>query len=551
MRRGRVVARSRRAVVGAVLAVTGAAAIASTSLDALAATEPAEARPGSSASVPSFPPAAQLPPIPKLAPVEIAAPDPEATKEVDALLTRLTSDKADIREAAREALARVSPGALGSIHLRLEELRAAIDRERVKAALEQVRTSGREAKRKGKSKRKGDDKGDTNPQAKSDADAAKSGDDEAERDDDWLRFALAKPAPKNDAWRDLVHLLGCVRMLSAIGTTPAVRRLIELRANFGELLRLDLSRQLEQLGDRAVPALLEARAHDAAVVQRFAAVELDRRGKVTPQEAVGTADPDVLADTLRAFGRLREVDATSILIGFANHDRRKVRDAAREAIGAIGEAGRWRLRDAYLDLSGEKPDKSLGWDLLARRIFHLYDRARFLELEELVARATTLAKEGKHTEATSVFDQVLARDPLVDERAAMAASYAIAARTLRRDEDQLAMLRKARLLDPRAPDATKLDAQIAFLEARLMAASGRPDRFLLDRALELDPSHDEAKALRDAQRQPAEAALPPSRRPLYAALLGAASLALAAVVAFARRAAPSPPRRPNDTPPSA
>jgi tetratricopeptide (TPR) repeat protein len=324
-----------------------------------------------------------------------------------------------------------------------------------------------------------------------------------------------------------------------------------LRANFGELLRLDLSRQLEQLGDRAVPALLEARAHDAAVVQRFAAVELDRRGKVTPQEAVGTADPDVLADTLRAFGRLREVDATSILIGFANHDRRKVRDAAREAIGAIGEAGRWRLRDAYLDLSGDKPDKSLGWDLLARRIFHLYDRARFLELEELVARATTLAKEGKHSEATAVFDQVLARDPLVDERAAMAASYAIAARTLQRDEEQLAMLRKARLLDPRAPDATKLDAQIAFLEARLMAASGRPDRFLLDRALELDPSHDEAKALRDAQRQPTERALPPSRRPLYAAVLGAASLAVAALVAFARRTTPTTIARPHDAPPSA
>ena len=532
-----VVARAHRAVV---LALVG---LVSTSALARAAAEPSEVRPGSSAVAPSFPPAAPLPPIPKLARGEIAAPDPETTKEVDALLSRLTSDKADIREAARDALTRVSPGALGSVHQRLEELRTTIDRERVKAALEQVRRSGREAKRKGKGK--GTDR------EEHDANETKSDDDAADRDDDWLRFALTKPAPKNDAWRDLVHLLGCVRMLSAIGTTPAVRRLIELRGNFGDLLRLDLSRQLDQLGDRAVPALLEARAHDAAVVQRFAAVELDRRGKVTPQEAVGTADPDVLADTLRAFGRLREVDATSILIGFANHDRRKVRDAAREAIGAIGEAGRWRLRDAYQDLCGEKPDKSLGWDLLARRIFHLYDRARFLELEELVARAAALAKDGRHAEATDVFDQVLARDPLVDERAAMAASYATAARTLPRDEDQLAMLRKARLLDPMAADAKQLDAQVAFLEARLMAASGRPDRFLLDRALELDPSHTEAKALREAQRGPAEASLPSSKRPRYAALVGATSLVLAALVAFARRTRPAPAPPTQSAPPAA
>ena len=38
-----------------------------------------------------------------------------------------------------------------------------------------------------------------------------------------------------------------VRILGGAGTTPAVRDLIELRANFNDLLRIDLARQLDKL----------------------------------------------------------------------------------------------------------------------------------------------------------------------------------------------------------------------------------------------------------------------------------------------------------------
>jgi hypothetical protein len=499
------------------------------------ARDASEAAPRTAIALPSD---AALPPLPKLTLTTAPPSDPEATKEVASLIARLTSDKADIRDAARDALTGVSPSALGAVVQRLDELRESMDRERAYALLEDARRAGRDAKKgKGRerSKRSSKDEPDESPNDSSPA--AASAQDETAAQDDWLRFVHARPAPRDEAWRELVELLGLVRMLGAIGSTPAVRRMIELRAQFGDLLRLDLSRQVAKLGERAVPALIEARAHDATVVQRFASVELDRLGKVTPGEAVGVSNPDVLADTLRAFGSVREVDATDVLIGFANHDRRKLREAAREAIGAIGEAGRWRLRDAYLDLTGEKPERSTSWEILARRLFFLYDKARDVELEQLLSKGSALASAGDHSAAVRAFDSILARDPLSDGRGRMAPSYAANARSIPDERARLAMLRKARLLDPKVEGRAAIDAEIAFLEAKLMHGEGRPERFLLARALEADPQHAAARALQgelDA-REKANATPAPSRT--RAGVAAAVTLSVLAVLELARRKA--------------
>ncbi|MBL8740202.1 MAG: HEAT repeat domain-containing protein, partial [Myxococcales bacterium] len=285
-------------------------------------------------------------------------------------------------------------------------------------------------------------------------------------------------------------------------------------------------------------ALLEATKHDAANVRTFASKKLDELGKVTPGEAVSTTDPDVLADTLRAFGHIREVEAVDVLLSFANHDRKKVRDAAREAIAAIGEPGRWRLRDAYQDLIGEKVDKSVPWDLLARRIFAIYDKSRVAELWGLFSSGLDAAKAGKAGAAVESFDKVLARDPLFDRRSEMAMAYFEHARTIPFEEAErrLAMLRKARRLSPAAGDANKIEAEIAFTEAKVLIKEGRPERYLLTRATELDPTHVEAKELLASFEEKAtpkpQAAVP---RYTLAGGIGAAALLLIGFVAFFRR----------------
>ncbi|WP_437277597.1 hypothetical protein WME90_41155 [Sorangium sp. So ce375] len=386
--------------------------------------------------------------------------------------------------------------------------------------------------------------------AKADQGAKKGADDEKD-DGDWLDFMLAMPRPRDSAWRDVVKLLAMERMLVATGTTPAVRELIALHAYFGELLRIDLQRQVAKLRDKAVPALIEARQHDAKIVQRWASKQLDLLGRAIPGEAIASNDTQILADVLRAYGRVRDVDAMRVILSFCNSDRARLRDAAREAISAIGEPGIWQLRDAYLDLTGTKPPREWSWDRVARELFGTYDRARLAEVYKLMDEGVAAASAGKLAEATDAFDRVLARAPLFERRKEMVDAYVEQARSLPADrrEDALAMLRKALRLDAPGERAKKIEAEIAYLEGALLIERGTPDKFVLERAIELDPSHAGAKAALASLGDKVAERKSQTNRHLAAGAVGLAAV-LSMFLIARRRSAPSPSReRPGSAPP--
>ncbi|WP_044986943.1 hypothetical protein [Sorangium cellulosum] len=409
--------------------------------------------------------------------------------------------------------------------------------------------------KKGAGDAKKDDKG-----AKKGADAkdAKKGDAKKgagdERDDaegDWLDFMLATPRPRDSAWRDVVKLLAMVRMLAADGTTPAVRELIALHAYFGELLRIDLQRQVAKLRDKAVPALIEARQHDAKIVQRWANKQLDLLGRAIPGEAIASNDTQILADVLRAYGRVRDVDAMRVILSFCNSDRARLRDAAREAIAAIGEPGVWQLRDAYLNLTGEKPPREWSWDRIARELFATYDRARLAEVYELMDEGVAAASANKLAEATDAFDRVLARAPLFERRKEMVGPYVERARSMPADrrEDALAMLRKALRLDPTGEHAPKIKAEIAYLEGVLLIDRGTPDKFVLERAIELDPGHAGARAALASLGDKVAERKSQKNRYIAAGAVGFAAL-LAMFFIARRRSDPAPSaKQPSAAPP--
>lgn len=469
-----------------------------------------------SSSLPKPPPDGELPALASLPPVKRLEAEQESTRELDKLLTRLTSEKSDIREAAFADLDKVDASLLPAVYGRIQTIRESLDRDQAPRTIAAARKSARDARKAEKKSKK--------------ASASE------EEESDWLRFMLDEPRPKDETWREVAELLAITRMLRVMGTTAAVRELLELRANFGEMLRVDLMRQVLALKDKSVPALLEAKKHDASVVREFADKALDTLGKVTPGEAVSTTDPEVLADTLKAFGYVREVEAVDVLLSFANHDRRKVRDAARQAIAAIGEAGRFRLRDAYQDLTGEKIDKSIPWDTLAKRMFWLYDNARAAEVVRTFETGTTLAKANDYAGAVAAYDKVLAVDPQFDRRAEMSPAYFELGKStsFEQPEERLARLRKARRLLGQQ-SAPTIDAEIAFTEAKMLLAEGRPDRFLLKRAVELDPNHGEAAALLASFDQEASreaVAVQPKPPYVLAGSIATAAALLAALIAL-------------------
>lgn len=503
---------------------------------------------------------ASLAELPRLAPIVLSEPDPGSLQELDRLLDRITSEDARTRENAKSAVYEVdSPQMVAAIRQRISEIRTSLDRDVAPKLLEDARKAGRKAlkakgadakksagkqgekeKKSGSAKESAKDKNASKASPK----AAEGGDESAEGD--WLDFMLDAPRPKDRSWRSVVHLLSMVRMLTAIGTTPAVRELIALHAYFGEMLRVDLQRQILKLRDKAVPALIEARQHDAKIVQRWANKELDLLGRAIPGEAVATSDPQVLADVLRAYGRTRDVDAVRVLLSFCNSDRIQLREAAREALSAVGEPGIWQLRDAHLNITGNKAPREWTWDRIARELFGSYDRARMAEVYKLMDRGVELAGQGKHAEAVAEFDKVLARAPLFARRKEMVGSYVERAKALPSEqrEEALVMLRKALRLDPKGEQAKMIEAEVAYLEGMVLMDKGAVDRFLFTRALELNPAHEGAKrALASLEQKAVERQ---SNWQRYAAAAGLGVAALIAMILLGRR-----PRRPKDEPPSA
>lgn len=483
-----------------------------------------EARPSSTAAAGASPKA--LTELPRLPPIINAEPDPAALQELDRLLARLTVEDDRTRTNARTAIGEVAPTLVPAIRHRVQDIRGTLDRDAAPRVIETARKAGRKAiKGKEETKAPKESKG-----------KAKKDDDDS--DGDWLDFLLATPHPKDKAWQDVVRLVAMERMLTAIGTTPAVRELIALHAYFGDMLRIDLQRQIGKLRDKAVPALIEARQHDAKIVQRWANKQLDVLGRAIPGEAVASNDTQILADVLRAYGRTRDVDAVRVILSFCNSDRIQLREASREAVSAVGEPGIWQLRDQYLSLTGNKAPKDWTWDRIARELFALYDRARLAEVYKLMDDGTAAAAAGKLPEAIDAFDKVLARSPLFDRRKEMVKAYLDRAEQLEGDhhEEALVMMRKALRLDTKSAWAKKLEAEIAYLEGAISVDRGAPDKTAFERALELDPRHEKARAVLAAledkvvERQ--------SQLPRYAAAGGLGLLSLLAMILLLRRRAP-------------
>jgi tetratricopeptide (TPR) repeat protein len=485
---------------------------------------PGHAPSSSASAAPSALPSAPLPELPHLPPIPSPEPDPTAVKELDRLLERLTSEDERSREDAKKAIAEVAPSFVAAIRHRVQEIRTSLDREDAKSVLEAARKAGRKAMKEDDGDHK---KKKRRKKHKRDEDDADQG--------DWLDFLLASPRPKAAAWRDLVKIYGMTRMLAAIGTTPAVREMIHLYAYFNELVRIDLQRQVAKLRDKAVPALIEARQHDAHRVQRWASKELDALGRAIPGEAVASNDTQILADVLRAYGRTRDVDAVRVILSFCNAERVQLREAAREAVAAIGEPGVWQIRDQYLGLTGEKPPRSWSWDRLARELFALYDKQRLVEIHKLMDEGVAAASAGKIVLAVEAFDKVLARSPLIERRREMVPTYVERAKQLEGDkrEEALAMMRKALRLDPKNAEAPKIEAEIAYLEGEVSIAQGMPDKTAFERALSLDPSHDRArKALASLEDKVVERQTHYHR---YAAAGGIGVFAILAMILLWRR----------------
>lgn len=451
-------------------------------------------------AAPAAPP--KLPELPRVPSLELGAPRAEDLAEVDEVLTRISSNDSEARDAAKRQILELSPRLVVAMRRRLGSIADASNKNAMKIMLYDVRRGAREEMK---------DEPD-------DADLKQDG-------PDYLELLIARTRKPESAYRDLTQVLSLSRMLEHAGTTEAVRGVIEVHVRFGEFLRVDTQRALSRLGDRAVPALLEARRHPTERIAKWASRRLDALGRAAPGQAAQIGDAEVLADVFRAYGRTKDLDAGRIVVSFAGSERTQLREAARQAVAMYGESGHWQLRDAYENVVGKRAQRDWGWERTARELFGELDRLRRAEILDTFERGLEAKKKGDFETMRASYDQVLARAPefeRADEMADGYFAYASAHAGVERDRALLA-LRRAERIGSDPGRKKKVQSLLLSLEAERRAERGIPDKSLLKQAVELDP--DNARA-REGLLGLTRAAPPPDRGTRYvvAAAIGLSAL---------------------------
>jgi tetratricopeptide (TPR) repeat protein len=422
--------------------------------------------------------------------------------ELDRMTAPLAHDSIEDRRAAAAALAALGPECTSAISQKLAELRKAGDGG-VYTVLKAMRErSGRES----------------------------SFD---------LLEALVQLKPDGPTQR-AVAVTAMLRSLSHAGTTPAARQLVLLASDAGGVLRPELSRQLKSMGDRAVAALIEAKRDPSGETRTWAGNLLESMGKRTPGDTVQTKDNQALADVLRAYASIKDLDALPVVLSFVNSERAQVRAAAREATLAYGQDAIWKLREAYAALTGDPAPEGLSSADLAKKTFEAYDRFRLQEVYALLDKGLAAQRAGQTEEAVKVLDEALARQPMLDRRAEMVPAYVAWAESREATDraSALAYLRKALRLDESGPDSAHIRSEILALEGEDLLARGIPDTEPFEQALALDPQNARARSALDRLRTEAESSRARSWR-----LVGAAAVLVGALAGIAvlgrRRTAPA------------
>lgn len=304
---------------------------------------------------------------------------------------------------------------------------------------------------------------------------------------DLLPPLLAEQGEDDDARRvvaEAAEVVTLLRALTAAGDTAATRLIVQHGTRERGVFKAEVARDVLRLGTRALPAVLLTTRHPDDGVARFGTELLGWLHWNDTGSQVQVRDPAMLAEVLAVFGELADRDKIPVLISFSGSEHAAVREAARASLLRYGPSILWPARAQFESFTGQEPDRSWGWQELARRLFEAQDQARMAQAEQAMEEGLRLAAARDYPAMLSRFEQVLARWPRYERRGEMVPGLLAFADELdgRRQRAQAARLRaRALLLVPEGAEADALRARLQLDDAERALARGIADPAQLDR----------------------------------------------------------------------
>ena len=344
--------------------------------------------------------------------------------------------------------------------------------------------------------------------------------------------------------RDPAMLAACEsvllwRALEAMGTTRAYRVIADVVALDGTPWEQEIHRFVERAGVRLGPMLVTVRSHPDADVRRWSRWAGTELGFDAPGRAIQlplvAAESALLADTLRAYASVRQMDAMRVIASYVSSQHALVREVARAALSEYGRNAIWVLREQLELVTGEDADPSWGWERTMRALFDAHDEARLAPVRAELAAGRDAAARGTLDVMARHYAAVLVRAPELAQREQMAPGYALLGAQQRAAHDLAGAeraYRRALFLAPAHADAATWRAALLALHADMELTRGVADTHAYERVLVASPNDSFARAVLE-QLSGERAAHTRSRK--RRAMGGAALLSLIAALALVVR----------------
>jgi hypothetical protein len=457
--------------------------------------------------------------------------------ELGALAAQLGSEDPSAREAAHAALRTLDEGALPGIEARI----AAMASRRpppgdVSAAIADIRH--------GAGSRRADDNIDIGP---------------------GVLPALA--LRRDPAMLSVCESIVLWRALEAMGTTNAYRLIADVVALDGAPWDQETHRFVDRAGARLGPMLIMARSHPSASVRRWSRWAGTELGFDVPGRAIQlpliARDSTLLADALRAYGSVRQLDAMRVIASYVGSQHAQVREAARAALAQYGRNGIWVLREQLELVTGADADPTWGWERTMTALYAAHDDARLAPVRAALAAGQQAAAQSDFERMARQYDAVLLRAPELAQREQMAPGYASLG-AQRRDAHDVPgaerAYRRAVFLAPTHGQAPTWRAALLALHADAELTRGVADLHAYGQVIEASPGDTHARAVLDQLSGNRAARARTKKR----VATGGAALLLAVVALvllgrraesknnaspYARSATTHPPRNDDDTSP--
>lgn len=409
---------------------------------------------------------------PQTARAQFNAPDlPTSDKPLTAEKIRkygqdLSSSDSNIREAALIALSNLGAGSLGAIDKRIEVYAKVPLQTRIaRAHLVQIRRRS----------------------------------NSFHGTDSVNRIAGLSEYLKEQRGTDMRRLGERIAVLEALHRQETVnsgRRIVRLTSHNHLLWAPERRRISSAWGAKIIPVAIEARRIQDKKIRFWAQRTLNALNVHSPGDAVQLVEESEVGSTLLAYASVRDMNAMEVIVGFIDHPKTILRNAARSAITEYGRNAVWQYRKALKHRAPNREFRNWDWERIRDTLFALIDEERLAPIDEDLKAGMQAYQQGEFLEMQSRFDRVLSIAPALSKASAMAPGYAALGERLYSERKWLGAawaFKRALALAPDHAVAYRWNARLILLEAKQTLHEGIVDLTSFERAYELDNSLAEAQ----------------------------------------------------------